>query len=43
MKFVPTQDGQITGIRFYKGPQNLGTHVGSLWTSTGTRLASRTN
>ena len=38
MKFVPSQAGQITGIRFYKGPQNLGTHVGNLWNSTGTQL-----
>ena len=38
VKFVPSQAGQITGIRFYKGPQNLGTHVGNLWNSTGTQL-----
>src|SRR5690606_32689340 len=31
-------DGEITGMRFYKGPQNTGPHVGSLWTSTGTLL-----
>jgi len=42
VKFVPGQAGYVTGIRFYKGPQNLGTHVGSLWTSTGTRLATAT-
>ncbi|MDT3680315.1 MAG: DUF4082 domain-containing protein [Burkholderiaceae bacterium] len=42
VKLVPDADGQITGIRFYKGPQNLGTHVGNLWTSTGTLLASTT-
>ena len=42
MKFTPTQDGTITGIRFYKGPQNTGTHTGSLWTSTGTALGSLT-
>src|SRR5690606_8431197 len=35
-------DGEISGIRFYKGPQNLGTHIGNLWTATGTRLASAT-
>ena len=27
--------GYITGIRFYKGAGNTGTHVGYLWTSTG--------
>lgn len=42
VKFVPGQAGQITGIRFYKGPQNLGTHIGNLWTSTGTQLATAT-
>ena len=42
VKFVPSVAGQITGIRFYKGPQNVGTHVGSLWTSTGTLLKSAT-
>ena len=29
----------VTGIRFYKAATNTGTHVGSLWTSTGTLLA----
>lgn len=38
-RFVPAADGQVTAIRFYKGPQNTGTHVGTLWTSTGTELA----
>src|SRR6202011_3292443 len=31
-----------TAIRFYKGAQNIGTHVGHLWTSTGTLLSSAT-
>jgi hypothetical protein len=34
--------GSISGIRFYKGPTNTGTHVGDLWTSGGTLLASAT-
>ena len=42
VKFRTTQAGTITGIRFYKGPGNSGTHVGSLWTRTGTKLASVT-
>ncbi|MFL5237743.1 MAG: DUF4082 domain-containing protein [Rhizomicrobium sp.] len=42
VKFVPAESGQITGIRFYKGPQNTGTHLGDLWTSNGTLLASAT-
>ena len=42
MKFRTTQAGTITKIRFYKGAGNSGTHVGSLWTRTGTKLASVT-
>ncbi|HET9647004.1 MAG TPA: DUF4082 domain-containing protein [Microlunatus sp.] len=42
VKFTSSQDGFITGIRFYKGSGNTGTHVGTLWSSTGTSLASAT-
>ena len=42
VKFRSTIDGFITGIRFYKGPQNTGVHVGNLWTSTGTLLSTAT-
>ena len=42
MKFTASVTGEITGIRFYKGPQNTGTHIGDLWTSDGTLLASAT-
>ena len=42
VKFRAAQDGFITGIRFYKGTGNTGTHIGSLWTSTGTKLGSVT-
>ena len=41
-KFRSTLDGYITAIRFYKGSANTGTHVGSLWTATGTLLATVT-
>lgn len=41
-RFQASTSGKITGIRFYKGPQNVGTHVGNLWSSTGTLLASAT-
>jgi Domain of unknown function (DUF4082) len=34
--------GAITGVRFYKGYGNKGTHVGSLWSASGTRLAQAT-
>ena len=40
VKFQASVSGSITGIRFYKGSTNTGTHVGSLWSSTGTLLAS---
>lgn len=40
--FTPSADGQVTGVRFYKGATNIGAHVGSLWSSTGTRLATGT-
>jgi len=42
LKFRSALDGYITGIRFYKGPNNPGPHVGNLWTSTGQLLASAT-
>ena len=42
VKFRPDSAGYITGIRFYKASTNTGTHTGSLWTSTGTLLATAT-
>ncbi len=42
VKFQSTVNGFITGLRFYKGASNTGTHVGNLWTSSGTLLASAT-
>src|SRR5205085_2810048 len=42
VKFQASSQGTITAIRFYKGPQNTGTHVGSLWSAAGTRLANAT-
>jgi len=42
LKFSSDVPGAVTGIRFYKGPDNTGTHVGNLWSSTGTKLASVT-
>ncbi|WP_157580469.1 DUF4082 domain-containing protein [Segetibacter koreensis] len=42
VKFQASQTGTITGIRFYKGSGNTGTHTGSLWSSSGTKLASAT-
>jgi methionine-rich copper-binding protein CopC len=42
LKFTASQNGSISGIRFYKVPDNTGTHTGSLWSSTGTLLATGT-
>lgn len=38
LKFKSDVAGYVTGIRFYKGPQNTGTHTGSLWDSSGKLL-----
>ena len=42
VRFRADQGGTITGVRFYKAAANTGTHVGNLWSSTGTLLASAT-
>src|SRR5207302_5928340 len=42
VKFRSDVAGYILGLRFYKGSTNTGTHVGTLWTSAGTALASAT-
>jgi hypothetical protein len=42
VKFSPTADGHISGVKFYKGTQNTGTHTGSLYSATGTVLATGT-
>ncbi|MEV0144567.1 MULTISPECIES: DUF4082 domain-containing protein [unclassified Nonomuraea] len=42
VRFQTLRPGTIQGIRFYKGPQNTGTHVGSLWTNSGQLLTSAT-
>ena len=42
VKFVATQAGTIVGMKYYKGLLDTGDHVGSLWSSTGTLLASAT-
>jgi len=42
VSFKADSNGYVTGVRFYKSPANTGAHVGSLWTNTGTLLASAT-
>jgi len=40
MSFSTDVAGVVNGVRFYKGTQNTGTHTATLWTSTGTPLAT---
>jgi len=42
VRFTSSSSGFITGVRFYKGVNNTGTHVGHLWSSSGALLASAT-
>jgi hypothetical protein len=42
VKFKSDIDASVTSLRFYKGSQDTGTHVGNIWTSTGTILATAT-
>jgi hypothetical protein len=42
LKFQPTSSGFITGVRFYKESDNTGSHIGTLWSSSGALLASGT-
>jgi Domain of unknown function (DUF4082) len=42
VKFQASVNGTISAIRFYKGPQNTGTHIGDLWSVSGTLLTSAT-
>jgi uncharacterized protein DUF4082/carboxypeptidase family protein len=42
LKFYSDVAGSVTGIRFYKGANNTGTHIGTLWSSSGAKLASVT-
>ncbi len=43
MKFSSSTGGTVTALRFYKGPQNVGTHTVHLWSASGTLLASATS
>ena len=42
VKFRSKYAGNVTGVRFYKGTQNTGTHTGSVWSSAGKELGSVT-
>ena len=40
VKFRADVAGWITGVRFYKGAANTGTHTGNLWNATGSNLGT---
>jgi hypothetical protein len=42
VRFAPAVDGYVTGVRFFKGNGNTGTHTGTLWSSGGSALATAT-
>jgi len=41
-KFRSDVTGTVTGVRFYKGAGNTGTHVGNVWTTAGANLGTVT-
>jgi len=42
VRFTPSRNGTVTAVKFYKAAANTGTHTGTLWSSTGTALATGT-
>jgi Domain of unknown function (DUF4347)/Domain of unknown function (DUF4082) len=42
MEFQSAKAGQISSIRYYKAPSETGPHIGKIWSSNGTLLASVT-
>lgn len=40
VRFRADSNGYVLGVRYYKSSANTGTHVGNLWSSSGTLLAS---
>src|SRR5271157_39221 len=42
LRFYSSVAGTISGIRFWKDVNNTGTHIGTLYTDTGTQLAQAT-
>jgi Domain of unknown function (DUF4347)/Domain of unknown function (DUF4082) len=42
LEFTSAKSGQIDAVRYYKAPSETGTHVGSIWSITGTLLGSVT-
>ena len=42
LKFKPSVDGFVKGVRYYRDAANTGTHIGKLFSAGGTELASVT-
>ncbi|WP_425350070.1 N,N-dimethylformamidase beta subunit family domain-containing protein, partial [Methylobacterium tarhaniae] len=42
VKFQASTAGTVSAVKFYKGTQDTGTHTGTLWSSTGQKLATAT-
>jgi Domain of unknown function (DUF4082)/Bacterial Ig domain len=42
IEFQTSVPGSVIGLRFYKNPWNVGSHVGNLWKASGELLASAT-
>ena len=42
MKFRSARQGKLTAIRYWKAASDTGTHIGKIWSATGTLLTSTT-
>ncbi|SEQ13012.1 DUF4082 domain-containing protein [Microlunatus flavus] len=42
LKFTPTTNGYVKGLRYWRDASNTGTHTGTLYSATGDRLADLT-
>ena len=42
VEFQASSNGTISGVRFYKEPDDTGTHTGTLWSANGVELATGT-
>ena len=42
VKFTSTAAGRISAVRYYKSTSETGSHIGRIWSATGTQLASAT-
>src|SRR5580704_13766479 len=42
VRFQSASSGSVNALRFFKASQNVGTHIGHLWSATGALLASAT-